>query len=72
MGMVDESQAGSELYCSGIQYEKPVSCIVAGRGRSTLGGCEVGVLAGHMPMPCSVFMDISLGFMVTDGCDRGG
>ena len=32
MGIVDESHAGKDVYSSGIQYENPVSCIVAGLG----------------------------------------
>jgi hypothetical protein len=69
IGIVDESHAGNDVYSSGMQYENPVSCIVAGRGLGTLWG----VGADHIPSPtASVFIDISFGFMVTAGNDRGG
>ena len=70
VGIVDESHAGNDVYSSGIQYENPVSCIVAGRGRGTLCGV---VADDHIPNPtASVFIDISFGFMVTAGKDLGG
>tara|TARA_R110002060_G_scaffold28506_1_gene38595 strand:+ start:594 stop:794 length:201 start_codon:yes stop_codon:yes gene_type:complete len=66
---VEESQAGNDVYSSGMQYENPVSCIVAGRGLVTC--CGVGV--DHIPSPtASVFIDISFGFIVTAGNERGG
>jgi hypothetical protein len=68
IGIVDESQAGNELYSSGMQYENPDSCIVAGRGLATVGG----VGDDHIPIPAdSVFIDNSFGFMLTAGKGRG-
>ena len=69
IGIVDESQAGNDVYSSGMQYENPVSCIVAGRGLRV--GCSVG--EDHIPNPTdSVFIDISFGFIETGANDRGG
>jgi hypothetical protein len=70
MGIVEESHAGSDVYSSGMQYENPVSCIVAGRGLVTVWG----VGEDHMPSPIdSTFIDNSFEFMATAGAnDRGG
>jgi hypothetical protein len=68
IGIVEESHAGSDVYSSGIQYEKPVSCIVAGRGVATF----VGVCNGHPIGTVSDFDDISRTFILTGGTDLGG
>jgi hypothetical protein len=64
-----DSHEGMVPYSSPTQYEKP-SCMVAGLGRIP---CDVGVV--HSPagalMP-SVFVGISVPFMVMIGAGRGG
>ena len=67
--MVEESHAGSDVYSSGMQYENPVSCIVAGRGFRTVWG----VGEDHISRPLvSVLSVISFGFIVTAGKDLAG
>jgi hypothetical protein len=59
------------VYSSGMQYENPLSCIVAGLGLVTVWG----VGDDHIPSPTgSAFIGISFGFMVAGGGanDRGG